>query len=50
MKNKINKLKCKLSKSHEFTTFAIYHGRCIEVQKCDKCGERKEIPFIGKKL
>lgn len=50
MKSKLEKLKCKLTKSHEFTKFAIYHNRGIEVQRCDKCGERKEIPLIGKKL
>jgi len=49
-KSKIKTLKCKLDKTHKLTTFDIYHGRRIEVQKCDTCGERKEIPFIGKKL
>jgi hypothetical protein len=49
MKNKLKKLKCKISNNHEFTTFAIYHTRRVEIQKCDKCGQRKEIPFGIKK-
>ena len=50
MKNKLEKLKCKITKSHEFITFAIYHNRRVEVQMCDKCGERKEIPLGFRKL